>query len=311
MAARVLRASQLVSRSALVAVRPAIAARPLAARATAWAQPISRSFSATATKLGSGECKSGNHACGDGLHLTFCSHTRSRFLLAHAPADLALSQKLQEEADFEKENQEAMAGQEPEWLQEFRSEGSWTIRDKPEIAEVVLERSFGNEKLKLTFSIEDLDNPPDTSDLVNEAVDEAGEPVAPEDAEESFPIRATLSITKPTGGSMVLDLLFENENVVIDSASYYTNKALAEDVTAEGDWKRRATYVGPRKLQRASWSRFRLANWVLMLMLYTFQDSTTSTRTFKPSLKTLFKNGASTKAWPCSSLSTASSRNKT
>jgi len=44
-----------------------------------------------------------------------------------------------------------------------------------------------------------------------------------------------------------MDLLVENEAFVIDSAQFYSNAKLAEDMTAEGDWKRRATYVGPRK----------------------------------------------------------------
>ena len=99
---------------------------------------------------------------------------------------------------------------------------------------------FVPRRLKLTFSIEDLDNPPDTSDLTaNE-----GET---EEAENTFPIRCSLSITKPSGGSLVMDLLVENEAFVIDSAQFYSNAKLAEDMTAEGDWKRRATYVGPRK----------------------------------------------------------------
>lgn len=44
-----------------------------------------------------------------------------------------------------------------------------------------------------------------------------------------------------------MDLLVENEAFVIDSAQFYSDAKLAEDMTAEGDWKRRATYVGPRE----------------------------------------------------------------
>lgn len=92
----------------------------------------------------------------------------------------------------------------------------------------------------MTFSISDLDNPPDISDL---ATDQEAE--AP--AQDSFPVRASLNITKSgTPGALVLDLLVEDESFIIDNTSFYPERALAEDMTAEGDWKRRGTYVGPR-----------------------------------------------------------------
>jgi complement component 1 Q subcomponent-binding protein len=97
-------------------------------------------------------------------------------------------------------------------------------------------------RLKLTFSISDLDNPPDTTDLATEQTpDPTSEP------EMTFPVRASLTITKTsTPGALVMDLLVEDESFIIDNASFYLDKALAEDLTAEGDWKRRGTYVGPR-----------------------------------------------------------------
>lgn len=52
MAARIIRSSLTVSRSIVTYARPAV--RPVVARA-AWAQPISRTFIASATRLGSGE----------------------------------------------------------------------------------------------------------------------------------------------------------------------------------------------------------------------------------------------------------------
>jgi len=61
-------------------------------------------------------------------------------------ADAALAAKLQEELSFEKDSQAAMAGQEPEWLEEFKSNGVWNVTDKVGNGEVVLSRTFGNEK---------------------------------------------------------------------------------------------------------------------------------------------------------------------
>lgn len=132
--------------------------------------------------------------------------------------------------------------------------------------EVSFERTFGNEKwvavttkleahrsnrssfcrrLRLTFSISDLDNPPDTSDLEAAATEET----SGEDDVATFPIRCSLFVTKPSApqgtGALVMDLLVEDGQFVIDNASFYEDAKLAEEMTAEGDWKRRGTYVGP------------------------------------------------------------------
>jgi complement component 1 Q subcomponent-binding protein len=44
-----------------------------------------------------------------------------------------------------------------------------------------------------------------------------------------------------------MDLLVENETFVIDNISFYKDEKVAEDMTAEGDWKRRGIYIGPRE----------------------------------------------------------------
>jgi complement component 1 Q subcomponent-binding protein len=182
-----------------------------------------RAFSSTVTRFGAGE------------------------------TDAALSAKLQEELLYEQDAASAEGGQLPEWLEEFQNNGTWKIVDKAGNDEVSLERHFGGEKIRITFSISDLDNPPDTSDLAPTA-DPSGaseEPLMDEDADEtSFPVRCSLYITKPSSsgsaGALVMDLLVENETFVIDNISFYKDEKVAEDMTAEGDWKRRGIYIGPR-----------------------------------------------------------------
>ncbi|GHJ84386.1 hypothetical protein NliqN6_0788 [Naganishia liquefaciens] len=169
------------------------------------------------------------------------SLSTSSIRLGGGQTDGALSAKLAEELAYEQDSATALAGREPEWLEEFTSAGIWKVSDKVGADEVTLERHFGNEKLKLTFSISDLDNPPDTSDLATEESPEASAP------EMTFPVRASLNITKSgSSGALVMDLLVEDESFIIDNTSFYSDKSLAEDMTAEGDWKRRGTYVGPR-----------------------------------------------------------------
>lgn len=61
-------------------------------------------------------------------------------------ADAALSAKLAEEYAYEQDSATALAGREPEWLEEFTSNGIWKIVDRVGADEVTLERQFGNEK---------------------------------------------------------------------------------------------------------------------------------------------------------------------
>jgi hypothetical protein len=134
MAARTIRASFAASRTIIAATRPVV--RPVVARA-AWVQPISRSFTASSARLGGGESEYNDIVSWFSL-LTAISYV--------GPADAALSGKLQEELNFEKDSQAAMAGQEPEWLEEFNQNGVWAVNDRVGNGEVVLTRSFGNEK---------------------------------------------------------------------------------------------------------------------------------------------------------------------
>ncbi|KAJ9120902.1 hypothetical protein QFC22_002837 [Naganishia vaughanmartiniae] len=212
MSSRIARQAYTLARSAVA--RPAIVARAATVVFAPRSSTLSavKSFSTSSIRLGGGQ------------------------------TDAALSAKLAEEFAYEQDSATALAGSEPEWLDEFTSAGIWKIQDRVGADEVSLERQFGNEKLKLTFSISDLDNPPDTSDL---ALDEGTEPSTT--PEPTFPVRASLNITKSgTPGALVLDLLVEDESFIIDNTSFYPEKALAEDMTAEGDWRRRGTYVGPR-----------------------------------------------------------------
>lgn len=108
-------------------------------------------------------------------------------------------------------------------------------------------------RLRLTFSISDLDNPPDTSDLEASTTEETS---GSEEADvATFPIRCSLFVTKPSApqgtGALVMDLLVEDGQFVIDNASFYEDAKLAQEMTAEGDWKRRGTYVGPSESRPA------------------------------------------------------------
>lgn len=111
------------------------------------------------------------------------------------PDDAALSSKLA--AELEYENESSSPGSEPEFLTAFKSNGIWTIEDRPGADEVALKRKFGNEEIKVLFSIADIDNGPESSK--DEAEDDAAED-AEQQAEsaqgESLPIRTAITVSK-------------------------------------------------------------------------------------------------------------------
>ncbi|KAJ3714990.1 mitochondrial glycoprotein [Lentinula raphanica] len=161
-------------------------------------------------------------------------------------ADVALSNKLQEELKYEKESMVDLP-KEPEFLQGFKAQGRWQIEDTPLHDEVTLTRKFGNENLRLTFSIVDIRG--EQEDFDNEAASEENDEDGSQEEEvlNTYPIRASLTVTKSsTPGSLAVDMMCQEGQFVIDNITYYQEGSLASDLTAEADWKRRGIYMGPQ-----------------------------------------------------------------
>ncbi|KAH9172731.1 regulatory protein suaprga1 [Lactarius sanguifluus] len=148
-----------------------------------------------------------------------------------------VSAKIAEELAFEK--QAAIEG-EPEFLKEFKTSGIWTIEDTPGNDEVTIHRKFGNEHIRLIFSIADLQGNEDNL----ESHEEEG---TSEDMESSYPLRCSLTVTKPSvPGALSLDAVCQEGAFVVENVSFYKDSTLATDLTAEADWKRRGLYIGPQ-----------------------------------------------------------------
>ncbi|KAJ7822508.1 mitochondrial glycoprotein [Mycena olivaceomarginata] len=154
-------------------------------------------------------------------------------------SDTLLTQKLAEELLYE--NEEA-APEEPEFLTSFKEHGTWKIQDTPGSSEVILTRQFGNESIRLTFSIADLQNqePP-------EQFEEESDAENPREDELSNDIMSVaVSITKSNApGALALDLTLQNGQFLIDNVTQYPDAKLGQDVSVETDWNRRGLYVGP------------------------------------------------------------------
>jgi complement component 1 Q subcomponent-binding protein, mitochondrial len=89
------------------------------------------------------------------------------------------------------------------------------------------------------FTISDVENAEPTFDEEAESGDE-------ENLGGMFPVRTSISITKPTGGALSIEALVQDGIFSIETVSYFKDAKLANDLTAESDYKRRGTYVGPQ-----------------------------------------------------------------
>jgi len=155
-------------------------------------------------------------------------------------SDIALAQKLAEELKYEKES---ATSSEPEFLTAFKAQGVWKIEDTPGNDEVALVRQFGNETIRLMFSIVDIQNQQETEfDELEEGQEGEEDAAVP-----SYPIRCAFTVTKSTGpGALSLDTLCQDGAFLTENISYYNDSRLGTELTAEADWKRRGLYIGPQ-----------------------------------------------------------------
>ena len=170
----------------------------------------------------------------------FSASTR-RFYAGESDAELASS--LQQEIEYEREAAAESGGAEPDWLTQFKDEGVWQIEDRPGSDEVALTRQFGNENIRLLFSIGEIDTTDPTNELEQ---DEADEVTSDGEFHGSFPVRCAISIAKAGAGSLNIDAQAADGQFVIENVTFYGDDKLATTLTADADWARRGLYIGPQ-----------------------------------------------------------------
>ncbi|KAL1746017.1 mitochondrial glycoprotein [Schizophyllum fasciatum] len=211
------RALRQLSGSSLRLARVSVASRaaPIVARsALAAATPAARAFSMTARRFGSGT------------------------------TDVAVSQKLQEELQYEEEvaAQDAEEG-EPTFLKDFKEAGNWKIVETSGKEEVTLTRQFGNETINLVFSASDVQSMESEEPALEEEGAEEEEPTSP----HSYPIRVAMNLTKQGApGTLSVDMVCQDGHFVVDNIAFYRDTKVGSELTAEADWARRALYIGPQ-----------------------------------------------------------------
>ncbi|TIB05138.1 hypothetical protein E3P96_01389 [Wallemia ichthyophaga] len=146
--------------------------------------------------------------------------------------DGTLTAQLSNEIKFETES---ASPEEPEWVRVFNEEKIWSIEDKAGSDEIVLSRQFGNEFIRVLFSISDLEQDESAAGQAEEPVDEV----------PAYSVRMSVSVTKPDSGALTVDCVSQNESILIDNISFYKDSKLATQLTADADWERRGLYIGP------------------------------------------------------------------
>jgi len=173
--------------------------------------------------------------------------------------------KLKSEIEIENELKEG--DEVPISVKDFLENGPFEITDIPGQEDVVLTRKFGDETIKVTFSIADLNNVDPEADYGDRAMEDeeygtdninqgasknfkqapedSVEVEAEEEAPESFPARLNVVIEKAGKGALSVESVAQDGMIVVDNVYYYSDPAHAYAKTAEKVREREDLYVGP------------------------------------------------------------------
>ncbi|KAI5819504.1 mitochondrial glycoprotein [Pyronema omphalodes] len=164
------------------------------------------------------------------------------------------------ESEYKLESEVEGFDEVPASVKEFLETSEFKVVDKPGAEEVEFVRKFGDETIRVMFSISDLNSMPDPSEL-DEYSNAYGEPESSqtpakdesednaesyEDADEpSFPVRVNITIEKSNKGALQVEAMAQDGMIVVENVFYHKNAALATSQTVEADWERRGVYGGP------------------------------------------------------------------
>ncbi|KFZ01945.1 hypothetical protein V500_00549 [Pseudogymnoascus sp. VKM F-4518 (FW-2643)] len=181
--------------------------------------------------------------------------TSRMYKAAAGEVDDELVAKLDSEISMElemKENSEV-----PQSVREYLENGPFEIQDVEGSEEVVLTRTYGDESIRVSFSVADLNAIDPEADYEDRAmadeedVDQQEKELAEEDGEgeseapESFPVRVNVIIEKANKGALAVETIAQDGQIIIDNVYYYKDAAQARAKSAELAHTRQDLYVGP------------------------------------------------------------------
>ncbi|OMJ17195.1 Mitochondrial acidic protein MAM33 [Smittium culicis] len=181
------------------------------------------------------------------------SFSTTSLLMRSGENDQTLMQTLAEEIKYEKE--EIAEQGEAEFIKSFVEKSGFKITDTPGLSDVTLDKEFGNEKINVRFTINDISNM--ESDVPNvEVFDENQDPTAEptklgdnqhrvEDEASEFYVNLILTITKPNSPTLQFNLIAEEGEIGINQMQFFNDPKDALQQSPESDYSRRTAYLGP------------------------------------------------------------------
>ncbi|KAK3824257.1 MAG: mitochondrial glycoprotein [Linnemannia gamsii] len=175
--------------------------------------------------------------------------------LAWNKTDKNLISAIESEIKHEEEQGEEV----PDYITEYVKSSPFEITNKAGSDEVILTRKFGNEDIKIVFSVSDINSADDEEELdLEDDMEDSGNQgkeslsASGDDEEEgddldslTFPVRCLITISKPSAGSISIDAIAQDGAFIVESISNIKDSALAASSTAEADWEKRGLYSGP------------------------------------------------------------------
>ena len=196
-------------------------------------------------------------------------------------SDQELSAKLDSEQRIEHETRDSTVL--PPHLQDFVTNSPFDIKDVPGTENVILTRAFGNESIKIEFSIADLNDSLDQNQMEEDAafededveemdmtpkdkrtINQSGknadimpeDSIAPTDRDEdvaageeapgaAYPVSLQISITKPQTGAVQIVASANDGVISIDQVNFFSEPGLADPLTHEDGRKQEMIYAGP------------------------------------------------------------------
>ncbi|KAJ6114681.1 hypothetical protein N7486_000459 [Penicillium sp. IBT 16267x] len=181
--------------------------------------------------------------------------TSSVFREPAAEGDIELLAKLDEEVKHEKASGAEDAKEQKASIDYTLQAGEWQVKDVAGEQEVVLTKKFGNETIRVTFTVADINNLSEDpmDDLHDDALgDEAaynnqGREIEGEDEilTPTFPARLDIAVEKVNQGALLIQAVIQDGDLQIEEISHFKDAEIANAHTAEKDWTRQSLYSGP------------------------------------------------------------------
>ncbi|KAJ5930283.1 hypothetical protein N7466_005776 [Penicillium verhagenii] len=180
--------------------------------------------------------------------------TSSAFREPAAEGDVELLAKLDEEVKHEKASGAEDAKEQKASIDYTLQAGEWTVKDVAGEQEVVLSKKFGNESIRVTFTVADINNL--SEDPMDELHDDAlgdetdyqqnGRDIENDDIlPPTFPARLDIAIEKANNGALLIQAVIQDSELQIEEISHFKDAEIANAHSAEKDWTRQSLYSGP------------------------------------------------------------------